>query len=403
MKQLSKLPSLIKINLKNIGSNYIVIISFLISTVLLSVVCSGLISDYEDKSSIPIGVVDLDQSDLSQSVIEKLATFDGVILQNGTKDELLGKLKQESIYAYFIINQGFEEAISRYDYSKHVQMIYLGQNRFVSILSDIFAQAMIKDVVYKEGERLYHTFPDYEDLVYATDYKEYINNEYEVREDSFAFEYQYYNATDSGAESTNAISNNIISTEMFLALGGMFLVFFVMQLISAMDKSAIVVKRSRLSLISCWTMELADIITLFLVEGIMAFLVLWYLFGHFSIGVGSHLFSLVSLVTVFLFAVTFFFICLRRMISSKSIYQFMGFIVSLTFGAISILEILGQIKVDGFSDLAKNIPNYWFIGGITDIILGGKTISLSDVAYTLGVLVVLYGIVTFAKYNKLEK
>ncbi len=403
MKQFMQLPSLIMINLKNICSNYIVIISFVISTVLLSVVCSGLISDYEEKSSIPIGVIDLDQSDLSQSTIDKLATLDGVVLHYGTKDELLEKLKKESIYAYFVIDQGFEEAINGYDYANKVQMIYLGQNRFVSILSDIFARAMIKDVVYKEGERLYHTFPDYEDLIYTTDYNEYINHEYEVNESSFAFEYEYYNATESGVESTKAISNNIISTEMFLALGGMFLVFFIMQLIFAMDKSAIVVKRSRLSLISWWTMELADLITLFLLEGLMALLVIWYLFVHFSIGVGSHLLSLVILVTAFLFTVTLFFLSIRRMIASKSIYQFTGFIISLAFGAISILGILGQIKVGQLFDLAKKIPNYWFIGGITDIILGGKTICFSDVAYTLGLLVVLYGFVTFAKYKKLEK
>ena len=403
MKQLSKIPSLVRINLKIIASNRAVIISFILFTVLLSIICASMISDYEEKSSIPVGVVDLDQTSLSKSVVEELSNLEGVVLQYGSEEEILKKLKEESIYSYFVINKGFEASIQRYEYAGLVKMVYLKENRFVSILSDIFAQAMIDDIVKKDGERLYKTFKEYEDLDYTVDYEKFIQDRYHNVKDSFAFQYQYYNVSGQGVWSSKSISNTMISTEMFLALGAIYLVFFVMQLIAALDKSNPVKKRTRLSLVSIWTMELADLLTLLLIESIMTILVLWYLVSHLSIVLSGQYHYLIGIVCTFMFVATFFFVTLRRILLSKIVYQFSGFLIILFLGGFSILELLGQLKVSWISDFAKNIPNYWFIKGITDIILGGKTITFAYMAYPVTFLLLAYGIVTSAKYKKLEK
>ena len=403
MRQLSKLLSLIKVNLKNIASNYIGIISFCVITLLLSIVCSGLIRDYEKKSSIPIGIVDLDNSTLSKTVVDRLSALTSVVLQPGTEEEQMNNLRKERIYAYFVINNGFEESVNHYEFSKLVKMVYLGQNQYASILSDLFAQAMIKDIVIKEGELLHKTFPQYDNLVYSIDYNKFIDTEYENQEEAFAFKYKFYNITEDGAQSANDIANNIISTELFLALSSVFLAFFIMQVITSMDKSLIVEKRTRLSTISSWTMELADHITLILIESVMAMLVVWYLVTQLSIPISTHLFYLISLVSSFMLAVTLLFTCLRRHILSKIGYQFVGFLIILSLGSISILGILGQFQSETVSQIVKKIPNYWFIGGITDIILGVKTIRFTDIIYTIGILVLAYGLFTFIKFRKLEK
>lgn len=403
MKQLAKLPSLIKINYKNILSNRMVIVNFTIFAVLLALVCSGLISDYKQKSSIPVGIVDEDQSSLSKSVIQKLSLMDGVVLKQGSEEEMKSALKDEMIFAYFVIKPDFENSLNAYEFEKLVQMVYLGQNQFISILSDIFAQAMIGDVVIKAGENLYQDFPEYENLIYSTDYLEFMKNEYANHESSFAFDYQFFNVNEKGMETSKEIENNMISTEMFIALGGIFLTFFVMQLIATMDKNKMVIKRTHLSLISWWTLELADILTLIITEGMMALLVIWYLFHHLSISIGNHLVNLLGMVSVYMFSLTLLFVILRRIFHSKIVYQFTGFVLILTMGGFSILQLLGQFRIEWVSELAKKIPNYWFIAGITDIILGGKTINRTDILYTLASVLLVYALITFAKYRKLEK
>ena len=403
MKQLGKLPSLIKINLKNMASNRVALISMAVFTILLGFVCSGLIADYEEKSSIPVGILDLDQSTLSQSVTDNLSDLDSITLLYGTEAELKKSLKEDRIYAYFVIYKGFETAINQYKFSKLVEMVYLGQNQYVSILSDVFNQAMIQDIIVKEGERLYQTFPDYENLIYQTDYNEFIQSEYEKKETSFAFQYSFYNTVHGDVQSAKAVSNNIISTELFLALGGIFLVFFVMQLIASMDKKSIVISRTRVSLISKWTMELADFITLIITEGVITILVSWYLIHNLSVDIKNKMVNIIFLITIFMIAITMFFVLLRRVIINIIAYQFTGFIIALALGSISIMEILGQFQIEMVSNLAKKTPNYWFISGITDIILGGKTLSYTDIAYTMSLLLLVYGIIMVIKYKKLEK
>lgn len=403
MKQWSKIPFLIKMNFKNLISNYMVLISMLILMVILSLVCSGLISEYEEKSSIPVGILDNDSSELSISVKEKLSAMDGIVLISGTKEELEKKLKVEEIYAYFILNEGFETSVQSYNFSKIVQMVYLGQNQFVSILSDIFAQAMIQDVVLKEGEKLYQTFPEFEDLVYETNYYDYMLEEYANQEDSFAFKYQYYNVTNEEMGSTKAINNNLISRSMFLALGGIFLSFFIMQLISCMDKRTSVLKRTHISFGSWWMSEVADILTILITEIVMTSLVILYLFTNLSIHTGSHLFGLIGILLVFLISSTLLFVVLRKIISSKITYQFVGFLAILGLGGLSIMEILGQLKIEWVTSLAKKIPNYWFIDGITDIILGENERWTGNIFIPLSILLFVYLIVTFVKYRKLEK
>ena len=210
MIQWHKIPLLIKTNFKNIASNYLVIISFVVFSFMLAFVCSGLMQEYYEKSSVSVGIIDDDSSTTSKDFIEKLSKLDGINLQYGTKEELDKKLKDEQIYAYFIINKGFEQSISNHKFNKLVNMVYLGQNQFVATLSDIFTQAMISNIVLSEGERMYQTFPKYENLVYQTDYDEFIKNEYEHSEESFAVSYEFYNVSEKGAEKSAVVRNNLI-------------------------------------------------------------------------------------------------------------------------------------------------------------------------------------------------
>lgn len=403
MKQWSKIPFLIKMNFKNLFSNYMVLISMFILMVILSLVCTGLIREYEDKSSVPVGIIDEDNSELSKSVMEKLSNLEGILLVPGNREALDEKLRDEEIYAYFIINKGFETSVNACDYSKVVQMVYLGQNQFVSILSDIFAQAMMKDVVLKEGEKLYQTFKNYEDLIYKTDYHDFMEKKYANSEESFAFQYQYYNVTGKNLGETKAINNTLISTEMFLALGGIFLSFFIMQLLFCMDKKVSVLKRTHISYGSWWLIEVADLLTILIAEVVMTTLVTGYLFTSLSIELGSYLLSLMGLLLVFLLATTLLFVIFKKVISSKIIYQFVGFLIIFGLGGLSILMFLSQLKIDWMAVLAKKIPNYWFIDGITAIILGENVVWQRDIFVTLNALLILYLIITFVKYRKLEK
>ncbi len=403
MKQLRKIPSLIQINLKNMLSNRMVLISLAACIILLAIVCSGLIDEYEEKSSIPIGIVDLDQSAMSKEVVQKLSTLEGVVLQEGTIEEQEEKLKDEFIFAYFVIKPGFEEAINSYKYKELVHMVYLGENQFVSMLSDVFAQAMMKDIITKQGERLYGTFPQYEKLIYTTDYDSFIKNEFEENEESFAFYYHFYNATEDGTQTSAAVSNNLISTELFLSLGGIFLAFFIMQVIACMEKRVGVCKRTHLSMISWWVMELADFLTVLIMEIVVSVPVLVYCTCKLSIPISGHLLSLAGICAVYLISITLLFIVLKGIVKNKVVYQFTGFLIVLAIGSLSILHKFGQLHIEWIVELVKKIPNYWFIGGITDIILGGNTIAIMDVLPSIAILAILYGCYTFVKYKNLEK
>ena len=64
---------------------------------------------------------------------------------------------------------------------------------------------------------------------------------------------------------------------------------------------------------------------------------------------------------------------------------------------------MGQLKLEIVVEFAKNIPNYWFISGITDIILAGSTpMNLIAIAW-IGILFVVYCAITIMKYRYIAR
>lgn len=403
MQQFRNLLTIIVTNLKYIIANKLAMIILTIFTLCFLLVSGALSKELDSTSSIPVGILDLDQSEMSKGVVERLKSMDGFTIYEWSQEELESGLKNERILAYFIIREDFESEIKNDSSKNVVKMCYLKDYKYISIASDIFAKAMMYNVILYHGNTLYTKISNEQGMVSMSEYIAYVNQLKLDAEYEFSFDFEYYKMEGSGKVTTNETKNTLISNQLFIGLVTIFASFIIMFLVMCLRKSTAIVTRMKTTLIPCWIIEAGNLCTVLLLELVLATLFSIYMCKILHMGVGDHILAIFVQLYFVLIAFTVLFYTLSKCLRSEIVYQFIGISIILSFGGLSILQAMGQLKLEIVVEFAKNIPNYWFISGITDIILAGSTpMNLIAIAW-IGILFVVYCAITIMKYRYIAR
>ena len=170
MKWIRELGMLLHLNAKLFLANKMAMVVLVVTSVVFGVLSGGLVKEYEKKTSLPIGVVDYDQSECSKRLVEDVSHAEGFSVTSETEEVLKQKLEEEQIYAYFIIQKGYEQKVKEDKARGLVTMCYLKENGFVSTLSDIFAKSMMSDVLQYRSASLYGAYAEEDVLVKKQEY-----------------------------------------------------------------------------------------------------------------------------------------------------------------------------------------------------------------------------------------
>ncbi len=370
MKIIRDFKTVLLVNLKCFFSNRLAVGTMLAISAAFLIISTGLVKEYEKKASLPIGVIDLDESQFSKELLDGLENTNGFTIYKWTEEELEEALKEEKVYAYFVINKGYEEKIKSNNTKHIIQMYYLKDYNFISIISDIFAKSTMEKVLLYRGEALYEDQLKKNDIEEKQEYLEFVSSNRVTNPNGF-FDYQYLKV--ENGEATNAIEtkNSILTTEIYLGVVTLFISFLGMFFVLCQRRGKELKRRLRICLISNGVIAAGNVATVLLGQGVACLFLAGYVSSLLHLDLLRHGGRLLWALLWFSALVTAFFFIISKWLKSETIYQLFGVLFIFLVGGLSIMASIGQITVPFLDQFAKNIPNYWFITDIIDIILAG--------------------------------
>lgn len=358
---------------------FVILFSFILFLLLMSSLSFGA----EERSNVPVGIMDLDRSETSKGLVEQIKKIPAFYVYEEEEKELNRLLLNEEISGLFIIKEGFEDSVKKGSIEKLVTMQYLEGNKSAKVLSDIFAGPMLYPISLEKGLKEYEALkkPALEnekkeivnsDIQYKwfteQEYVDYINKLSKASDFDFAFDINMVDL-DSEEGTMNQLGNSVIYYQVVFGILGMLISFVAMYMTAGavVEKEQGLDAKLKITLLKPIYLDLSYILALITV------------LSAFSIGITLILGSFIDnltlekrvaiFVVIFLYAVIMgmWFMVLGKVSKKVSKYQILGTLSILLFGLFSFLSMLEGLIQSRLHDINIFLPNRWLIEGITDI------------------------------------
>ncbi len=357
---------------------------------LLCVFVTFVIADNaESKSSIPIGVINLDQSSKGEELIQRIKAVPAFFVYEGSQEDLDKLLKEELVQAVFIINKGYEADIKAGRTNDIITLLYHENNSAVKILSDIFAGEMLKDIC------LYKGYLSYEDAYYnnreqivvsgSTDtrdqYAAYVD-ELGQKSDSFTFDIKREDIN-TKRDMMGRLDNSLLYLQILSGILAILLSIFgfYVALPMVMDIETGIRNRIKIGGTKRRTLFALDMCSV--VAGV-SLLICFNLIISICFYIALPdltVMNIVRLYILFMFysiMVIIGYMIIGNLAGSVRKYERLGITVTLVIGMLGIGSTFAGFMKGELLNISKLTPNSWFIRRFIDIIL---STGLQDTQY----------------------
>ena len=152
--------NIVMLRFKLLFSNKILFVTIGLFFLIATLTINTFFIEAKDKSTIPIGIVDRDNSSHSRLMIDnlknnrliKVNVYDSNANDNfewnSRKKELINNVEKNEINALFIIKKGFGENIENRRFEKIIEDYYCSNQKYYQIISDIVLSSILDDVCY---------------------------------------------------------------------------------------------------------------------------------------------------------------------------------------------------------------------------------------------------------------
>lgn len=351
------------LDLKRICKNKGTVVALIIALFFFFLLSGNLGHASAERSSVPIGIVDHDRSEMSKQLLAGLKERDSLFLYEKTPDELDQLLREEMIAAWFDIKDGYEEQLRLGHTQGLVTVHYLDSNRLSVIISDIVAGEFMYDVCLSKSYALYRNLGKYGDLISEEDYRsrtgEIRNNE----EFRFGFEIEMISR---GEQLNKQPENALLYQQVITGCLGTVLSFLIMALIGAVwdrrqDPRA---RRQRIT-IRYRAAVPAHLAVLALGTAVFCLISGLFFCSNFEISSIVSLLRLIGMEFMAGMLYVFVFAIIRECTGNFAAYQMYSGIYVITAGGGGILGFF----IKDLLIFSKLTPNYWFIKAFTDIMV----------------------------------
>lgn len=313
-----------------------------------------------EQSSLPVGIVDYDNTKASKELINKMEDNPVILVNTGSKARLFNKMEKREIIAVYEIKSGFEERIKKGDMEGLFSVTYPKGEEKCFLLSDIIAGDLMDGLIGGKTNEYYKE-------IYETEDDEYLKY-LETRKDDPMFQYKfsisyedsgYADKEDKGFESAGnneKVGENLSLIyyefmNVFVAAVILMLLLEVVRSLVVPDKSGIGIRESTVSkppfgeFLGVFVFSLLFFAVILLVLGIF-FMLSFVKNGHFYIN--SYIIKMFfrDLLALIVFFVLFY--VGRRKILSDCIYELLGMFLIFIYGTALALS---------------NVPHTMFLGG----------------------------------------
>lgn len=360
------LKNVIVLNLKLMFKSKAVLIILGIVSILFLLLLKSFSAEISVKSNIPIGIADEDQTEVSKKFLEDCKKQEGIYVYDDERKSLKKKLYKNEIAGYFVIKQGFQENVKKGQSKKLIEAYTYENTAFTSIVSDILAGEIMYELCLAQTWNMYDNLDAVQSKYNRDQFCDYINSLKQDERYKYAFDVQMAENNRKEAKQTifqyQLIYEQIVLGIISMAFGiiAMFLVWSIME-----NPDSQIMKRRQLLFIPKVVFYSGDLLAVGSIMSLYTIFcsLLMYLMGH-SINIINFVHIILTGIT-FSFGIVIIFWFVRKILNNNTAYQLASFFIIIVTGVIGMLSIFST----EIEKIAIFIPNYWFIQGITDIII----------------------------------
>lgn len=358
--------AILHLNYKLIFRNKGVWISLIIAILLFFLVIQPLAGSVEESSHVPIGIVDYDNTTSSKEFVQRLKKIQVLSLYEQEQASLEEKRAEGLIAAYFVLQKGFSEKILDGDVKEFIEL-HPGQSKgLANMVADIVAGEVMYDICRAKVLMLYKELLFQYDLPNEIELVKYMDQIKEQKEFQFRFDIEMVDLKSSDNLEYN-IENSLIYKQVVIALISILFSFLALFFVCSIMKynSKEVKDRRQLTHMNKYVILLGDFLAVFTILGALSVATsfcIYYLLQKEQIEVLLYLFGVQLLFHAF---ISILFLMLGKIVRSEQLLQFVGAFFVLILGGAGVVGFL----MEHFLFFSKITPNYWFIKGITDIMI----------------------------------
>lgn len=375
--------NVIKLRLKLLFSSKIIFVTIILFFIVATLTINTFFIAAKDNSTIPIGIVDLDDSSHSKFMINNLkknklikvtvykSGIDMKSEMNLKQNGLLKKLEKNDINGLFIIKKGFGENIENGKLEKIIDNYYSSNQKYAQLISDIVLSSILDDVCYNYSIDKYYSLENKLKKVYTKEqYRRKISRLYENQEKTIGFDFDVVNVKEEKSVNNNA-DTELIYKEVVIGIVALIILIIVLLVGNLIidDYKNNVICRIGTTKMTKVARLLGDIASIWIVGGIFATLLGVMLVN--KMGIISLLGKIKFLLIILLFTGTIglVYILFTRLIRDIKYYQLVGSFAILFFGISGAIYILGFYFGSNVVRVVNNLPVGLLINSFKNITL----------------------------------
>lgn len=379
----------VQLRIKLLISNRLLIFSMCIFFCIATIVSSTFFVTAKDNSSIPVGIVDLDNSTHSKLVIKNMEKVKLVRTTVGTKEQLIDKLKKGELNAVFVIKKGLAYNIESQNINKIVEAYYLSDTSYAKLLSDIVLSTMLDDICYNYAKGIYYKNQIKLDYVYTEDeYRERIESQYDSQDKTIGFDFDVLNLEEQKSVNKD-IDTSLIYRQIVIGIVALILLVLCLLVgnIILDDYKNKVNLRRRTTKMSSTALLIGDIASMW--GCIFVFVVFSgiFLINKICLVDKWQKIKFILIMTLFVGTISMVFVMITRLIEDIIAYQFVSALVMLILGISASAYILGFLIDGRIVEITKYTPFGLLINGYKNIILN-NSIKTNIIGYVFTIIVI---------------
>ena len=389
--------NIVLLRLKLLLTNKKLIILYIFFIVLSASIMLTFSKEAEEKSSIPIGIVDLDNTDISRTIINRLSCDETIRVVKGSRDDLLKKLETGEVYSVFVYEKGFSKKLLELDTSGIINHIYPKDAMFGQIISDIVLSPMLDDVCYLYcRQQYYHNEKRYIKISTKDEYENYFRNLYQTESKKVSFDFKVIS---NQVRNSDKLKTKLLYFEIIIGISAILIILVSMIIgnIFIDDYIKGVHKRLYISTMKTSSILLGDFLASVVVSAGFGTIVSVILFKELEITKFNQIIKLLLLIWALECTISMLFVLLSRACKDFVAYQLIGSMCVLILGISGAVYILGFLVDKSISNKLVFAPVATLINGYKNIIVGGDI--LNNLFVFLFEIVAMYIIAYLIEYK----
>lgn len=366
MKMLNGIMTQFLLRMKLLCRDRMTVFVFFLAAISFLYGMSDLNREAEERSSIPIGIVNLSDEPMAQELTQRLIQMPSLHVTVGDLDTLMARMEDGYLRCILEIREDYAERIEKGKYKELITVYHQENDNVATVITDIAAGEMMYDVCLARAYAEYEALPPGEKEKYTREqYEAYTEAMRSDVKFDFAFRFSF---VDTEGKEQKGTENSLFYRQAVAATAAMLLAMLQLSIMAGvvMEKEQGILRRRRLTALGMAAETVGNLLGA--MTGAILLAAIFAACACFGAG-KTEVFG-AMLWTTLLFSIMMsliYFICAKILPGLQS-YQICGTLLLLVFGACGFCSMVEGVLIDEFPAWFDYVPNCMFLHRVTELL-----------------------------------